>query len=46
MTDSKKMGLDDLRVLAVKGEDSTRQFKADITNSESLAAEMAALSLC
>jgi ATP-dependent DNA helicase RecG len=42
MMDLKKMSVEDMRTLAVKGEDSTRQFKADITNAESLAAEMAA----
>jgi hypothetical protein len=36
------MIVDDLRALVAKGEDSARQFKADITNAESLAAEMAA----
>jgi hypothetical protein len=41
-TDFKQMSVDDLRALAAKGEDSARQFKADITNAESLAAEMAA----
>jgi len=34
---------DDLSKIIAKGEDSTRQFKADIRNGESLAAEMAAL---
>jgi len=42
MTDIKKIRADDLRALATKGEDSARQFKANITNAESLAAEMAA----
>lgn len=42
MISIKKIGLDDLRALAAKGEDSARQFKADITNAESLASEMAA----
>jgi len=42
MRDIKKTSIADLRALAVKGEDSARQFKANITNAESLAAEMAA----
>ena len=42
MRDINKMNADTLRALAAKGEDSQRQFKADITNVESLAAEMAA----
>jgi len=36
------MTLEELRSLAARGEDSARQFKADVTNAESLAAEMAA----
>ena len=32
----------DLRVRVATGEDSTRQFKSDVRNAESLAAEMAA----
>ena len=42
MIEFKKMGVDELRGLASRGEDSATQFKADITNAESLAAEMAA----
>jgi ATP-dependent DNA helicase RecG len=42
MTDIRQMSVNDLRALTAKGEDSARQFKADITNAESLAAEMAA----
>lgn len=36
MTDIQRMSVDELRELAAKGEDSIRQFKADITNAESL----------
>ncbi len=42
MTIIKKIRIDDLRTIAAKGEDSATQFKADVTNAESLAAEMAA----
>ena len=34
---------DGLRTLIAAGEDSALQFKADITNTDSLAAEMAAM---
>ena len=36
------VGVDELRALILPGEDSSRQFKSNITNAESLAAEMAA----
>jgi ATP-dependent DNA helicase RecG len=36
------MNRDDLRAQIALGEDSTRQFKADVRNADSLAAEMAA----
>lgn len=42
MTDFGKTSIDELRHLAARGEDSATQFKADITNAESLAAEMVA----
>ena len=37
------VGVDELRALILPGEDSSRQFKSNITNAESLAAEMAAV---
>ncbi|MFA7693873.1 MAG: RNA-binding domain-containing protein [Candidatus Hydrogenedentales bacterium] len=42
MTEKNSMSADELRKLIDKGEDSTLQFKADITNGTSLAAEMSA----
>ena len=36
------VGVDELSALILPGEDSSRQFKSNITNAESLAAEMAA----
>ena len=36
------MNLNELKKQASLGEDSRRQFKADVTNSDALAAEMAA----
>ena len=42
MTDFRKTSIDELRHFAARGEDSATQFKAEITNAESLAAEMVA----
>lgn len=42
MTDFEKTSIDELRSFAARGEDSATQFKAEITNAESLAAEMVA----
>ena len=39
MTDFGKTSIDELRHFAARGEDSSTQFKAEITNAESLAAE-------
>lgn len=41
-----KVSLKDLRAAIELGEDSTRQFKEDIRNADSLAAEMAAFANC
>lgn len=38
------MNLSDLKAQVALGEDSRRQFKRDVTNADSLAAEMAAFS--
>ena len=40
------MNLNDLKSQAALGEDSRRQFKRDVTNADSLAAEMVALASC
>lgn len=42
MTDFRNTGIDELRHFAARGEDSATQFKTEITNAESLAAEMVA----
>ncbi len=42
MTDFTKTRIDELRHFAARGEDSATQVKAEITNAESLAAEMVA----
>jgi ATP-dependent DNA helicase RecG len=40
------MRISDLRKIAARGEDSRLQFKADVSNVDALAAEMAAFANC